>query len=119
MARVENTGAVIRHSEIGSFQDAASIKETGISAFVHVFEPSPQKFASLMLINKYWWAFMMDVHFIGLALLMGVVAVLDLRILGFAKQVPARPLLRQHAPRESQFHRLHDRGGRDLLRFAD
>jgi hypothetical protein len=34
------------------------------------------------------------VHFIGLALLMGVVAVLDLRILGFAKQVPARPLLR-------------------------
>ena len=94
MARVENTGAVIRHGEIGSVQDAASIKETGISALLHAFEPSPQKFASLMLINKYWWAFMMDVHFIGLALLMGVVAVLDLRILGFAKQVPARPLLR-------------------------
>ncbi len=94
IARVENTGSVIRHTEMWSFQDAASIKETGISAFVHAFEPSPQKFASLMLINKYWWAFMMDVHFIGLALLMGVVAVVDLRILGFAKQVPARPLLR-------------------------
>jgi hypothetical protein len=94
IARVENTGAEIRHTEMWPFQDAASIKETGISAFVQAFEPSPQKFANLMLINKYWWAFMMDVHFIGLALLMGVVAVLDLRILGFAKQVPARPLLR-------------------------
>lgn len=94
MARVENTGADIRHTETWSFRDATAIEETGISVFVHALEPSPQKFANLMLINKYWWAFLMDVHFIGLALLMGVVAAIDLRILGFAKQVPARPLLR-------------------------
>jgi len=94
MPRVEDTGAEIRHTETRSFQDATAIQETGISGLVHAFEPSPQKFANLMLINKYWWAFLMDVHFIGLALLMGVVAALDLRILGFAKQVPARPLLR-------------------------
>jgi hypothetical protein len=94
MARTGNTGGDIRHNEIWSVQDAAAVKDTGISAVVHAFEPSPKKFADLMLINKYWWAFMMDVHFIGLALLIGVVAVLDLRILGFGKQLPARPLLR-------------------------
>ena len=94
MARVGNTGGEIRHPEIWSVGDAAAITDNGISGFVHAFEPSPRKFANLMLISKYWWAFLMDMHFIGLALLMGVVAVLDLRILGFAKQIPARPLLR-------------------------
>ncbi len=93
MARTGNTGGDIRHNEIWSVQDASAVKDTGISAVIHAFEPSPKKFADLMLINKYWWAFMMDVHFIGLALLIGVVAVLDLRILGFGKQLPARPLL--------------------------
>jgi len=36
----------------------------------------------------------MDMHFIGLALLIGTVGVLDLRMLGFLKQIPVAPLHR-------------------------
>jgi hypothetical protein len=48
----------------------------------------------LILANKWWWAFMMDMHFIGLALLVGTIGALDLRMLGFAKQLPIAPLQR-------------------------
>jgi hypothetical protein len=61
---------------------------------VRVFEPSPGKFTDLMLISKWWWAFIMDLHFIGLALLIGTVGILNLRVLGFAKQLPFGPLHR-------------------------
>jgi len=47
-----------------------------------------------MLVSKYWWAFMMDLHFIGLALLIGTVGILNLRILGFGKQLPGASLHR-------------------------
>ncbi len=87
MARVGNTGGDIRHPEIRS-------EESGLSALVHVFEPSPVKFRDLMLISKWWWAFMMDLHFIGLALLIGTVGILNLRMLGFAKPLPVAPLHR-------------------------
>ena len=92
MARVGSTGGDIRHPEIRAGQDVST--ETGLSAIVSVFEPSPVKFTDLMLLSKWWWAFMMDVHFIGLALLIGTVGVLDLRMLGFLKQVPIAPLHR-------------------------
>jgi uncharacterized membrane protein len=94
MVRVGNTGGDIRHPETRLVQEGTAIQESGLSAIVHSFEPSPAKFAGLMIINKFWWAFMMDLHFIGLALLIGTVAVLDLRILGFVKQLPAAPLHR-------------------------
>jgi len=87
MARVGNTGGDIRHTEIRS-------EESGLSAFVHHFEPSPVKFRDLMLISKWWWAFMMDLHFIGLTLLIGTVGILNLRMLGFAKPLPIAPLHR-------------------------
>ena len=92
MARVGATGGDIRHPEIRVGQDVAA--ETGLSAIVSVFEPSPVKFTDLMLLSKWWWAFMMDMHFIGLALLIGTVGVLDLRMLGFLKQIPVAPLHR-------------------------
>jgi 3',5'-cyclic AMP phosphodiesterase CpdA len=41
---------------------------------VHAFEPSPGKFTKLMTANKYWWAFMMDLHFIGLVNVMNLKA---------------------------------------------
>ncbi len=69
-------------------------QESGLSAIVHVFEPSPGKLTDLMLTSKWWWAFMMDLHFIGLALLIGTVGILNLRMLGFAKPLPIAPLHR-------------------------
>lgn len=89
MARVGNTGGDIRHPEI---RFGEGVNETGLSAFVHIFEPSPDKFTELMLISKWWWAFIMDLHFIGLALLIGTVGVLNLRLLGFLKRLPVAPL---------------------------
>lgn len=89
MARVGNTGGDIRHPEI-RLGDGTS--ETGLSAFVHIFEPSPDKFTDLMLISKWWWAFIMDLHFIGLTLLIGTVGLLNLRLLGFLKRLPVAPL---------------------------
>jgi hypothetical protein len=61
---------------------------------VHLFEPTPWKFTEAMTYNKWWWAFMMDLHFLGLVLLIGSVGALDLRIMGFAKQMPVEPLHR-------------------------
>jgi hypothetical protein len=87
MTRVGNTGGDIRHPEIRS-------EESGVSALVHHLEPSPVKFRDLMLISKWWWAFMMDLHFIGLTLLIGTVGILNLRMLGFAKPLPIAPLHR-------------------------
>ena len=94
MARVGTTGGEIRHPEIRLAQEVSGIQETGLSAIVHVFEPSPGKLTDLMLISKWWWAFMMDLHFIGLALLIGTIGILNLRVLGFAKQLPVAPLHR-------------------------
>jgi hypothetical protein len=93
MARVGNTGGDIRHPEIASRKDGVT-EELMISKMIHVFEPSPDKFAELMTASKWWWAFMMDLHFVGLVLLIGTVGILDLRVLGFAKQIPLDPLHR-------------------------
>src|SRR5262249_50731398 len=86
MARTGNTGGEIRHSEVRSAQEGT---EEPMIAF---FEPSPDKFTRLMIANKWWWAFMMDLHFVGLVLLIGTIGMLNLRVLGFAKQLPIAPL---------------------------
>ena len=91
MARVGTTGGDIRHPEITAGSDAAT-EGSGVSKIVRRFEPSPGKFAELMTASKWWWAFMMDLHFVGLVLLIGTVGILDLRMLGFAKQFPISPL---------------------------
>jgi uncharacterized membrane protein len=92
MARVGTTGGDVRHPEIWDAKDMT--QETGLSAFVHMFEPTPSKFTDLMLVSKYWWAFMMDLHFIGLALLIGTVGILNLRVLGFEKRLTGASLHR-------------------------
>jgi hypothetical protein len=95
MARVGTTGGDIRHPEIGTGQATGEITESSIvSKLVYRLEPSPGKFAELMTASKWWWAFMMDLHFVGLVLLIGTVGILDLRMLGFAKQIPIAPLHR-------------------------
>jgi hypothetical protein len=93
MARVGTTGGDIRHPEIGTGHEEVT-EGSMLSKVVHRFEPSPDKFAGLMTASKWWWAFMMDMHFVGLALLIGTVGILDLRVLGFAKQIPIDPLHR-------------------------
>jgi uncharacterized membrane protein len=93
MARVGTTGGEIRHPEIGTGQEEVT-EGSMVSRMVHRLEPSPGRVAELMTASKWWWAFMMDLHFIGLALLIGTVGILDLRMLGFAKQIPIAPLHR-------------------------
>lgn len=93
MARVGTTGGDIRHPEIRTGHEEVAESST-FGKIVHRFEPSPDKFAELMTASKWWWAFMMDMHFVGLVLLIGSVGILDLRMLGFAKQFPIEPLHR-------------------------
>lgn len=63
-------------------------------SFVHPFLVwlAGTEFSKLMVGSKWWWAFLMDMHFIGLTLLMGTIGLLDMRVLGFAKQLPISPL---------------------------
>jgi hypothetical protein len=91
MARVGTTGGDIRHPEIWESSNPAQNEGT-LGSIVRVFEPSPAKFTRLMTANKWWWAFMMDVHFIGLVMIIGAVGALDLRMLGFAKEFPIASL---------------------------
>jgi uncharacterized membrane protein len=93
MARVGTTGGDIRHPEISTGSDPAANEGT-LGSMVRAFEPSPAKFLRLMTANKFWWAFMMDLHFIGLVMIIGAVGVLDLRMLGFAKEFPIASLHR-------------------------
>lgn len=93
MTRVGTTGGDIRHPEITTGQEEVTEGST-LSKIVSRFEPSPGKVAELMTASKWWWAFMMDLHFVGLVLLIGTVGILDLRMLGFAKQIPLDPLHR-------------------------
>jgi uncharacterized protein DUF6644 len=93
MGRVGLTGGDIRHPEIAA-RPAGTADSSALARLVHRFEPSPAGFAELMTASKWWWAFMMDLHFVGLVLLMGTVGILDLRLLGFAKQIPIGALHR-------------------------
>ena len=91
MVRTGNTGGEIRHTEVRASQEATPTEGT-VGSIVHFFEPTPWKFTEAMTYNKWWWAFMMDLHFLGLVLLIGSVGALDLRIMGFARQLPLEPL---------------------------
>ena len=93
MVRTGNTGGEISHPEVRASQEATPT-EGVVGSLVHLFEPTPWKFTQAMTYNKWWWAFMMDLHFLGLVLLIGSVGALDLRIMGFAKRLPLEPLHR-------------------------
>ncbi len=38
-----------------------------------------------MVFSKWWWTFMMILHFFGLILIIGTVGLFDMRIMGFLK----------------------------------
>jgi uncharacterized membrane protein len=90
MARTGNTGGDIRHPEVNPGQ--AKVTEGTVGSMMQAFEPNPTKFSLAMVDSKYWWAFMMTLHFIGLILIVGTVGLFDIRILGFAKHLPIAPI---------------------------
>jgi hypothetical protein len=98
MSRTGNTGGDIRHPEVRPGAEATvaegAIKEGQIGSIIRVFEPDPDKFADAMTFSKWWWTFMMAAHFLGLILIIGTVGLLDIRIMGFVKQLPIAPLHR-------------------------
>jgi len=99
MARTGNTGGDIRHPELRPGAEATApepttITEGTIGAFIHKFEPDPDKFSDAMTFSKWWWTFMMAAHFLGLILIVGTVGLFDARIMGFLKQLPIAPLHR-------------------------
>jgi uncharacterized membrane protein len=87
-ARTGNLGGAIKHPEAFPTDNTPS----AIGVFIHHFEPNPTVFATMMTSTKWWWAFMMTLHFVGLIMIMGTIAMFDLRILGFARQLPIAAL---------------------------
>jgi hypothetical protein len=98
IGRTSNTGGDIRHPEDQTGRAApvpeGTMKDGAIGAFIAHFEPDPDKFADAMTFSKWWWTFMMAMHFIGLIMIVGTVGLLDIRIMGFLKQFPIAPLHR-------------------------
>jgi uncharacterized membrane protein len=92
MSRTGNTGGDIRHDELRDASAKTLVIEGPIGAMFHAVEPNPQKFMSDMVFSKWWWSFMMILHYMGLILIVGTVGFLDLRIMGFMKQAPIRPV---------------------------
>ncbi|HEU5240123.1 MAG TPA: hypothetical protein VFU37_23515 [Pyrinomonadaceae bacterium] len=88
MAVAGNTGGDIRHAEIRAAQESVS----GVGAIGAGLVTSIQHF---VIDSSMWvWPILEDLHFIGLILLIGTIGALNLRILGFMKQLPIAPLHR-------------------------
>ena len=98
MARTGNTGGDIRHPEDRTGQTAATtqgpVTEGTLGSIIYAIEPTPQKFSEAVTFSKWWWTFMMILHFLGLIMIVGTVGLLDLRIMGFLKQLPVAPVHR-------------------------
>jgi len=86
MAIAGNTGGEIRHPEIVSGEETTSTVGTLGSEMT----TSIQHF---VIDSSMWvWPMLEDLHFLGLIMLVGTIGVLNLRILGFLKQLPVGPL---------------------------
>jgi hypothetical protein len=94
--RTGNTGGDIRHTEVR--QDPRGMVTDGkLGSFVHHFEPDTAKVASAMSYSKWCTAVLMDLHFVGLCLVIGTIGLIDLRIMGLAKVIPLK-VLQQFVP---------------------
>src|SRR5262245_21471852 len=88
MAVAGNTGGDIRHAEMLSNPDEPS----NVGAVGSQLTAAIRHF---VIDSSMWiWPILEDLHFIGLILLLGSIGVLNLRILGFLKQLPVAPLQR-------------------------
>jgi hypothetical protein len=86
MAIAGNTGGEIRHAEIASGPGPTSAVGNlgfGLASGVQHF----------VVDSSMWvWPILEDLHFIGLILIIGAFGALNVRILGFLKQLPVAPL---------------------------
>jgi hypothetical protein len=89
--RTGNTGGEISHAEIHASQTTIATDGT-LGAVIHAFEPTPDKLSLTIIDNRWLWAFLMAMHFLGLALIVGTVGILNARILGLMKQIPIAAL---------------------------
>jgi uncharacterized membrane protein len=91
MARTGNTGGDIRHAEVwrsNELSATGTVTEGPIGSILYAIEPSPDKFMNDMVFSKWWWSFMMILHYLGLCFIIGTVGLLDIRIMGFPKELP-------------------------------
>jgi uncharacterized membrane protein len=77
MSRAANIGGEIRHEEL----------RTVPAPVESVVPPLTRVIGSAMVNQKWYWPLCETLHFIGLCLLMGVVLVVDLRMLGLLKGI--------------------------------
>ena len=91
MIRTGNTGGDIRHLEIHTSRTEV-VSEGLPGRLLKAIEPTPDKLSLFIVDNRWLWGFLMAAHFLGLAVIIGTVGVLDLRILGFMKQLPGAAL---------------------------
>jgi uncharacterized membrane protein len=91
MARTGNTGSDIRHPEVSDMSQG-KVVEGHIGSILYAFEPTPDKFSHAMFFSQWWFPIMMILHFVGLVLIMGTVGFLDIRLMGFLKELPIAPL---------------------------
>lgn len=88
MAVAGNTGGNIRHPEIVAAQEAPSAIGTMGAGFLL----SVRYF--VIDYSRWVWPMLETLHFIGLILILGTVGLLNIRVLGFLKQLPLGPLHR-------------------------
>jgi len=93
MARTGTTGGDIRHPEIVASREAPGADGT-IGSIIHKFEPTPAKFTAAVSFSKWCTAVLMNLHFLGLVLIIGPIGVINIRLMGFLKQIPVAPLYR-------------------------
>ena len=91
MAITGTTGGDIRHPEILTGKEAASTA-AAIGRLGASMLPSIQHF--VVEYSMWVWPILEDFHFIGLILIVGTIGMLNIRILGFFKQIPVGPLHR-------------------------
>ncbi len=91
VVRTGNTGGDIRHTEVRP-DPRGMVTDGTFGSILHHFEPNTAKVASAMSYSKWCTALLMDLHFVGLCLVIGVVGLIDLRIMGLAKVIPLKAL---------------------------
>jgi uncharacterized membrane protein len=83
-----NTGGAIRHPEVFSGQDAAST----VGAIGSKIVPLTSYFVTEF--SRWVWPTLETLHFLGLILIVAAIGGLNLRLLGFVKDLPVAPLHR-------------------------
>ena len=90
VARAANIGGEIRHSEIRTLQQATMPDGKIGQVAVEITTPEghfARTVGAFVLSLPYGWPSLETLHFIGLSLLIGVVLLIDLRMLGVMKNV--------------------------------